>query len=388
MSLLSTGRMFAYIIGLSGTFLMIFIVFSWMFGYASVIPIIGKWPLGSEHLSDKVIPLFIVVLTLWILIMYILASYFLELERKFLIALGEAVNLKDENERRNSIDSLFVTFSDNNVGIPLLDAAILNGRAAHRVRLMQKGYIAFWANPHNTLTSVAELDATALPNTYSFLHALIWTIPVLGFIGTAIGLSASIGSFQNILEHQENLSDTTLLLNLVGKTVIKELAGAFANTVFALITASICYICINALESFDNELLNTLDRVSDKFLLYSPDQAGQLHFEFEKTQTQVILSLDSRFGALQASIEALIGSLRGLEGVSANINLSMGQIMSIADALKISARSIEETLNSSALVGKTAQLQAVMAELSASIREVREAAAMPVKMVFQRENQK
>ncbi|MBR6472080.1 MAG: hypothetical protein IKS83_09810 [Victivallales bacterium] len=45
------------------------------------------------------------------------------------------------------------------------------------------------------MNDLAENDANFMESTYTFPKGLIWAIPVLGFIGTVLGLSQAVGGF-------------------------------------------------------------------------------------------------------------------------------------------------------------------------------------------------
>jgi len=86
------------------------------------------------------------------------------------------------------------------------------------------------------LDSQADNDASTIDSSYTALRALIWTIPVLGFIGTVIGLGTAIGSFTDVIaaggaaEAAGNIRDKL-------SPVVGGLATAFNTTLVALVAA-------------------------------------------------------------------------------------------------------------------------------------------------------
>ncbi|MBM4101327.1 MAG: MotA/TolQ/ExbB proton channel family protein, partial [Phycisphaerae bacterium] len=86
------------------------------------------------------------------------------------------------------------------------------------------------------LDSQADNDASTIDSSYTALRALIWTIPVLGFIGTVIGLGTAIGSFTDVIaggggaEAAGNIRETL-------SPVVGGLATAFNTTLVALVAA-------------------------------------------------------------------------------------------------------------------------------------------------------
>jgi hypothetical protein len=65
------------------------------------------------------------------------------------------------------------------------------------------------------------------------VQGFVWAIPVLGFIGTVIGLSRAIGKFTDVLGPGEDLSGITAAL----VKVTGGLETAFDTTLVALVAA-------------------------------------------------------------------------------------------------------------------------------------------------------
>ena len=88
------------------------------------------------------------------------------------------------------------------------------------------------------LESQADADANAVDSSYTAIRALIWTIPVLGFIGTVIGLSDAIGSFQGVLEQPAagGEGDAAAIRERLTPVVL-GLRTAFETTLVALLAA-------------------------------------------------------------------------------------------------------------------------------------------------------
>jgi hypothetical protein len=81
----------------------------------------------------------------------------------------------------------------------------------HRFILINRIDLAL-ANLHNigrtgdvaTILKIqAENDEAQIASSYSLVNGFLWAIPVLGFIGTVLGLSQAIGAFTGTLEAEE-----------------------------------------------------------------------------------------------------------------------------------------------------------------------------------------
>jgi biopolymer transport protein ExbB/TolQ len=93
------------------------------------------------------------------------------------------------------------------------------------------------------LESQADSDASAVDSSYTVIRSLIWTIPILGFIGTVVGLSQAIGSFTDVLNQAGG--DSSSIKSKLGP-VVAGLATAFETTLVALLAA----VCIQLLSTW------------------------------------------------------------------------------------------------------------------------------------------
>lgn len=83
------------------------------------------------------------------------------------------------------------------------------------------------------LRSQAENDENYAESTYTAVRGFIWAIPVLGFIGTVLGLSKAIGGFGAVLAQAVEITELKGAL----QGVTGGLATAFETTLVALVAA-------------------------------------------------------------------------------------------------------------------------------------------------------
>lgn len=83
------------------------------------------------------------------------------------------------------------------------------------------------------LRAQSDHQESVTDTSYSVLQGFIWAIPVLGFIGTVIGLSAAIGDFGKVLGASSDMSQITDSL----REVTAGLRTAFDTTLLALVMA-------------------------------------------------------------------------------------------------------------------------------------------------------
>lgn len=103
------------------------------------------------------------------------------------------------------------------------------------------------------LRSQADQDASAMETSYSLIQGFVWAIPVLGFIGTVLGLSQAIGGFGAVLGQADDISQLTDSL----RGVTAGLAVAFETTLVALVAALVLQLLITFMKKSEEEFLDT-----------------------------------------------------------------------------------------------------------------------------------
>lgn len=104
----------------------------------------------------------------------------------------------------------------------------------------------------SVLNDLAENDSNYLESTYTFPKGLIWAIPVLGFIGTVLGLSQAVGDFGNVVASGADLEK--LKSSLSGVT--SGLGTAFETTLIALVAALIVQLLMTILSHKEEDFLD------------------------------------------------------------------------------------------------------------------------------------
>jgi len=120
------------------------------------------------------------------------------------------------------------------------------------------------------LRSQAAQDESAVETSYSLLQGFVWAIPVLGFIGTVLGLSEAIGQFSGVLGSGSDIEQITGAL----KGVTGGLATAFETTLEALVAALVIQLLITTLRKAEEEFL---DEAMDYGLRYVVSRLRILH---------------------------------------------------------------------------------------------------------------
>jgi hypothetical protein len=145
------------------------------------------------------------------------------------------------------------------------------------------------------MRSLADSDAIALENSYSLLRFITWAIPILGFLGTVLGITeALVGVTPEVLE--KNLSQVT-----------DGLALAFDTTALALGLTMVLMFLTSLTERLEQGALGAVDRYADEQLAHRFERGatqGSAFVEALRQNTQVLLRATEEVVERQASLWA------------------------------------------------------------------------------------
>ncbi len=102
------------------------------------------------------------------------------------------------------------------------------------------------------LRSQSDNDESYMESTYTGLRGFIWAIPVLGFIGTVLGLSEAIGGFGKVLSQANEIAELRDSL----KGVTGGLSVAFETTLIGLVAAVSIQLLLTAVKTNEEQFLD------------------------------------------------------------------------------------------------------------------------------------
>ena len=103
------------------------------------------------------------------------------------------------------------------------------------------------------ITSRGDQDESTIDSGYTILRGFIWAIPVLGFIGTVVGLTQAMGRFGSALRAAGSDVDA-ITQQLTG--VLSGLDTAFITTAEALIAVIFIHLIQTVVRRADEQLLD------------------------------------------------------------------------------------------------------------------------------------
>lgn len=102
------------------------------------------------------------------------------------------------------------------------------------------------------LRAQGENDEGQMESSYALIRGFVWCIPILGFIGTVLGLSQAIGNFGGMLSGSASLEDIKVGL----QSVTGGLATAFDTTLIALLAALVTQLLMTVLKKKEETFLD------------------------------------------------------------------------------------------------------------------------------------
>ena len=113
------------------------------------------------------------------------------------------------------------------------------------------------------MESQSANDANNVAGSYTILKVFIWALPILGFIGTVVGVSSAVASLASSLDSAADMTAMKGALN----SVFAGLGTAFDTTLLALIMSMIVKIPTSALQKSEEDLITAVDEYCNENLL-------------------------------------------------------------------------------------------------------------------------
>ncbi|MBM81006.1 MAG: hypothetical protein CMJ78_10490 [Planctomycetaceae bacterium] len=112
------------------------------------------------------------------------------------------------------------------------------------------------------MESQSAIDANNVFGSYAILKVFIWALPILGFIGTVMGVSAAVGGLASSLGNANDMTSMKGALN----EVFDGLGTAFDTTLLALIMSMLVKIPTSALQKSEEDLISSVDEYCNENL--------------------------------------------------------------------------------------------------------------------------
>lgn len=185
------------------------------------------------------------------------------------ITIDKYLKIKKEKRILKKLGSLEGVSFENHKSAQLLhlqqDLSRTSTMITNRLRRVINAYID--SGSRKTVTDLALDDSSfylsASESSYAVPRILVWAIPLLGFIGTVLGISSAVNGFTGFLA---NTAEIDQIKEGIG-TVTSGLAIAFDTTLLALLLSVIVMIPLVLIERMESNLLLGTDIYINDYIL-------------------------------------------------------------------------------------------------------------------------
>ena len=149
-----------------------------------------------------------------------------------------------------------------------------NTYMVNRVRKALEFFYVRRNNPETAtmISSLSEVDAAKANGSYGIVKVFLWAIPIMGFIGTVVGIGAAIGGFGAVFGAGEGGDMSQIKEPLLN--VLSSMAVAFDTTLLALVVSIILSFPSSSLQGQEDDLVSDVDEYCVDHLLKRLNDGG------------------------------------------------------------------------------------------------------------------
>jgi len=113
---------------------------------------------------------------------------------------------------------------------------------------------------HELVRHQSDVDADAAASGYRAVKLFIWAMPILGFIGTVLGISLAVGGFSEFLTSSVSIDEVEAVTAQLGE-VASGLSFAFDTTLLGLLAGLVSNVVSSGVQSREERLLTRLEEL-------------------------------------------------------------------------------------------------------------------------------
>jgi len=206
------------------------------------------------------------LLMFWCLGILILKAINIQKQRRAMLiqALPTDIDMEITTDNLKNFHDHIINFPK-----PLRNTYIVN-----RIRKALEFFYVRQNNPEvaEMLTSQSEVDAAKVSGSYSMVKVFLWAIPIMGFIGTVVGIGSAIGGFGEVLGAGDGGDMSAIQEPLT--EVLGNMGVAFDTTLLALVFSIILSFPASALQNQEDDLVTDIDEYCIDNLLKRLNDGG------------------------------------------------------------------------------------------------------------------
>ncbi len=198
---------------------------------------------------------------------------------------------------------------------------------------------------YDYMSSQAAIDADKLNASHSLLRTMVWAMPILGFIGTVLGIGIAVTALSGTLGG--SAGDSSAIVRSL-QAVTSGLATAFDTTLLALVLSVIVMFPLQALRRQEDALLSRIEefgneelirRLGDQTEINAADPAEALA-RFDQAMYRAATKIREELEGVGKAIGDQIGER--LEPLTTRLGEAQQQFMQLEDHLKQMLASVRQ----------------------------------------------
>lgn len=227
------------------------------------------------------------------------------------------------------------SFHDHIINFP---KPLRNTYIVNRIRKALEFFYVRQNNPEvaQMITAQSEVDAAKVSSSYAMVKVFLWAIPIMGFIGTVLGIGSAIGGFGAVFGAGEGGDMSQIKEPLLA--VLGSMGVAFDTTLLALVFSIILSFPASGLQNEEDDLVTDVDEYCIDHLLKRLNDGGASS------------SMGSDAGLLKAVGEAMANNQKDLmsrfeavqKGMSESLNEQTKNYEKVATAVDKQLEAIGE----------------------------------------------
>jgi len=204
-------------------------------------------------------------LMFWCLALLIMKGINISKQRRAMLIEALPSDIDDEINIQN-----LPAFHQHVINFP---PVLRNTYIVNRIRKALEFFYIRQNNPEvaQMLASQSEIDANKVAGGYSLVKVFLWAIPIMGFIGTVIGIGDAIGGFGAVLGG--GAEDMNAIMEPL-MDVLDDLGVAFDTTLLALVFSIILSFPASSLQNSEEDLVTDIDEYCIDNLLRRLNDGG------------------------------------------------------------------------------------------------------------------
>lgn len=206
------------------------------------------------------------LLTFWCVGLLVLKWVNLRKQRRAMMIQALPTDISEEITPQN-----LKAFHDHVINFP---KPLRNTYIVNRVRKALEFFYVRQNNPEvaTMISSLSEVDAAKANGSYGIVKVFLWAIPIMGFIGTVVGIGAAIGGFGAVFGAGEGGDMGQIKEPLLA--VLSSMAVAFDTTLLALVVSIMLSFPASSLQGQEDDLVSDVDEYCVDHLLKRLNDGG------------------------------------------------------------------------------------------------------------------